>query len=180
MRSGVKAIVVGSLLGLVGCGGGSTEVTERLWITRLPTKQTQELSAFATARAGDHYVGAFFHGSALRGSHDVFEWRDDGKGRAKLKLLQDGKKLELRFRPCEPVTPFDRCLLVERQGAKAEKYYSRKRWVVRRPGKRDLAAGGFFGATLLELAEDDDELAAALDAAGEAALAEGDETDASD
>ena len=176
MRNGVKAIVVGSLLvlGAAGCGGGPTdEITERLWVTSLPTKQTQELSAFVTARSGDHYVGAFFRGSAVRGSHDVFKWNDLGKGRARLELLQDGRKLELRFKTCEPVKPFDRCVLVEGNG-RAERYYSRKRWVVRRPGLRSVATQGFFGATLLELAEDDDELAEALDAAAEAALAEAD------
>ena len=50
-------------------------------------------------------------------------------------------------------------------------YHSRKRWVVRRPGrKRDAATGLVMGA-IFELAEDDPELAAALDSV--AATSEG-------
>jgi hypothetical protein len=175
MRSGMKAMVVGSLLGcfvgvptLAGCGGGPATATERLWVSAMPTKPTETISAFVTMAAGDHYDGAFFHGSLLRGSHDVFQWRDAGKGRAKLKLMQDGKKLELRFETCTPRRGFDYCLAVTDRDRTVQ-YQSRKRWVVRRPGKRDLATAGLFGATLLELAEDDEELAAALDAAVEAA-----------
>lgn len=177
MRNGVKAIVVASLLGLgagaAGCGGGgSNEVTQRLWVSAIPTKHTQPISAFVTARSGGDYYGAFYRGSILRGSHDAFKWRDEGKGRAKLVLLQDGQRLDLWFQPCEAIKPFDRCIEVETDQTGSQKYYSRKRWIVRTPGKRDLATHGLFGATMLELAEDDEELAEALDAAGEAALAE--------
>ena len=40
-----------------------------------------------TARSGDHYLGTFYRGSLLRGSHDVFKWSDKGKGRARLELF---------------------------------------------------------------------------------------------
>lgn len=174
MRDGVNAIVVGSMLGLVaslgvgaaGCGGGgSAEVTERLWVTDLPTSPKEEFSAFLTARSGDDYVGSFYRGSLLRGTHDAFKWRAKGKDRADVVLLQDDKKLELRLKPCEAVKPFDHCIVVESARTGATKYYSRKRWVVRRPGKRKDVGSGLFDATLFELAEDDDELAAVLDAA---------------
>jgi hypothetical protein len=175
MRNGVKAIVVGALLGLLagagGCGGGSSAATERLWVSGVPTNPKDSFSAFLTMRSDDHYLGAFFHGSFLRGSHDVFKWRDTGKGRARIELLQDGRKVELRLEPCKPTTGFDYCLDVFGDPTDAVRYQSRKRWAVRRPGKRDMAASGLFGATLLELAEDDEELAAALDAAAEAAEA---------
>ena len=180
MRNGGKAIVVGALLGLgagvAGCGSsGPAEATERLWISALPTKHTEQFAAFVTARSGDHYLGTFYRGSFLRGSHDAFKWSDRGKGRARVELLQDGKKLDLTFKPCEPIKPFDHCIVVESDRTGPEKYYSRKRWVVRRPGKRDLLGSSLFDAALFELAEDDDELAAALDeaaAAAEAAAAE--------
>jgi hypothetical protein len=172
MRNGVKTIVGGVLLGLlagvVGCGGGgSSEATERLWVSTIPTKHTEPIAAFVTARSGDHYVGTFYRGSLLRGSHDAFKWTDKGKGRARIELLQDGQKLDLTLKPCEPIKPFDQCIVVESDRTGPEKYYSRKRWVVRRPGKRSVVASGLFDATLLELAEDDEELAAALDAADE-------------
>lgn len=177
MRNGVKAIVVGVLVGLgataAGCGsGGPAEVTERLWVSALPTKHTEQFAAFLTARSGNHYVGSFYRGSLLRGSHDVFKWSDKGKGRARVELLQDGKQLDLTLKPCEAVKPFDHCIIVESNRTGPEKYYSRKRWVVRRPGKRELGTSGMFDATLLELADDDDELAAALDEAAAAAEAD--------
>lgn len=183
MRNGVNAIVVSSMLGLVaslgvgaaGCGsGGSAEVTERLWVTDLPTSPKEDFSAFLTARSGDQYVGSFYRGSLLRGSHDAFKWRDAGKGKADVVLLQDDRKLALTLKPCEAVKPFDHCIVVESARTGATKYYSRKRWVVRRPGKRKDVGGGLFDATLFELAEDDDELAAVLDAADE--LSEDDAT----
>ena len=173
MRNGVTAIVVGSLLGLgvgaAGCGGGGpAEVTERLWVTDLPTSPKEDFSAFLTARSGDDYVGSFYRGSLLRGTHDAFKWQDKGKGRADIVLLQDEKKLALTLKPCEAVKPFDHCVVVESARTGATKYYSRKRWVVRRPGKRKDVASGLLDATLVELAEDDEELAAVLDAASAA------------
>lgn len=171
MRNSVKAIVVGSLLGFgaAGCGGGgSAEVTERLWVTDLPTSPKEDFSAFLTARSGDDYVGSFYRGSLLRGTHDAFKWHDKGKGKAEIVLLQDDKRLALTLRPCDAVKPFDHCVVVESARTGATKYYSRKRWVVRRPGKRKDVGSGLFDATLFELAEDDEDLAAALDAASAA------------
>jgi hypothetical protein len=178
MRRGVKAMVMGSLLGgalgvptLAGCGGGTATATERLWVSAMPTDPKEKITAFVTMASGSHYEGAFFQGSLFRGSHDVFRWNDAGKGRAKLQFLQDNKKIELRFETCKPRRGFDHCLAVAGGPGGTVEYQSRKRWVVRRPGKRDVAAAGLFGAALLELAEDDEELAAALDAAAEVAPA---------
>lgn len=173
MRRGVKAIVSGSGLGLclgvgaVGCGGGSAEITERLWVTSVPTSAKEGFSAFLTARSGNELVGAFFRGSFVRGSYDAFKWRDTGKGKAEVVMLQDDRKVELRIRACEPSSVFDHCIIVDSDLTGPVKYQSRKRWVVRRPGRKGLGAGALFEATLLELAEDDEALEAALEAVDE-------------
>lgn len=145
------------------CGGSDVaSPTERLWVSAVPTSTKQELSAFVTTRTGEgKYLGAFFHGSALRGTHDVFEWKDDGKNGAALVFLQDGKKAHIRFETCTPTRGFDHCILVHGDPTGAKKYQSRKRWNVRRPGKKSAAAV-MVPQILAELAEDDDELEAAF------------------
>ncbi len=165
MQRGALAVVVGSLL--AGCsGGGAATVTERLWISGVPTDPKAEISAFATTKTdqADRYVGVFYRGSIMRGTHDVFEWRNVGKDDAELVLLQDNQRVKLHFTPCKPTTGFDHCVEVRQGTAKPERYYSRKRWVVRRPGRKRGAALGLFEQVLLEVAEEDDELAAVLDA----------------
>lgn len=154
------ACVLG-LLVAAGCGGSDAATpTDRLWVSAVPTSAKQELSAFVTTRTSEgKYVGAFFHGSALRGSHDVFEWKDDGKTGAILRFLQDGKQTKLRFETCTPTRGFDHCLIVNGDPTGAKKYQSRKRWNLRR-GKKSAVMS--IPALFEELAEDDEDLAAAL------------------
>jgi hypothetical protein len=149
--------------GMTGCGGGDATPTERLWISAVPTSPKTEITAFATMRAdGDKYLGAFFRGTLLRGRHDVFEWKDTGKGRASLRFLQDNTTASIRVETCKPTTGFDYCLLVHGDPTGAERYQSRKRWVVRRPGGRKNVGGAFVLDALTELSDDDEDLAAAL------------------
>lgn len=157
-----QAAVFVCLLG-AACGGSEpASPTERLWVSAVPTSTKQELSAFVTTRTGDgKYLGAFFHGSALRGSHDVFEWKDEGKSGAALKFLQDGRTAHVRFETCTPSRGFDHCILVHGDPTGANKYQSRKRWNVRRPGKKSIDAV-MIPQVLAELAQDDEELDAAL------------------
>jgi len=147
------------------CGGGSSTITERLWVSGVPTDPKAKISAFATTRSGDDkYIGAFFSGSVLRGGHDVFEWHAEGKDGAKLVFLQDGTTRHLNFETCEPSRGFDHCILVHGDPTGAERYQSRKRWQVKRPGRRSAAT--LVQDVMIELAADDEELAAAL-AAGD-------------
>ena len=160
-------LVLAALTAASGCGGGSSPATptERLWVSGVPTSAKAEISAFVTTRqSGGKFLGAFFHGSALRGHHDVFEWVDDGKDAAKLKFLQDGRQRRVTFETCEPTTGFDYCMLVHGDPTGAKKYQSRKRWVVRRPGKRDVEPTIVLDA-IAELAEDDEDLQAAFSTA---------------
>ncbi|HET6584593.1 MAG TPA: hypothetical protein VFG69_14140 [Nannocystaceae bacterium] len=149
------------------CGGGPSAgaPTERLWVSGVPTSAKAELSAFVTTRQGSgKFLGAFFHGSALRGHHDVFEWVEDGKDAAKLKFLQDGSTRRLRFETCEPTRGFDYCMIVKGDPTGAERYQSRKRWIVRRPGRGKIEPAMVLDA-IAELSEDDEDLAAAFSTA---------------
>lgn len=150
------------LLVAAACGGSDAATpTDRLWVSAVPTSAKQELSAFVTSRTSEgKYVGAFFRGSALRGSHDVFEWKDDGKSGATLRFLQDGKQAKIRFETCTPTRGFDHCLLVHGDPTGAKKYQSRKRWNLRRGKKAAMLS---IPVLFEELAEDDEELAAALE-----------------
>lgn len=146
-----------------GCGGGTATATERLWISGLPSSPKTRITAFATTRTGEgKYLGAFFQGTVLRGGHDVFEWRSEGTDRATLQFLQDGTTAKIRFEPCKPTTGFDHCLLVHGDPTGTKRYQSRKRWVVKRPGKKKDVAGALVLDALETLAADDDELAAFL------------------
>ena len=164
-------LVLAAVTGLSACGSGPSPgtPTERLWVSGVPTSAKAEISAFVTTRQsggqnGGKFLGAFFHGSALRGHHDVFEWVEDGKDAAKLKFLQDGSTRRVRFENCEPTRGFDYCMIVHGDPTGAKKYQSRKRWIVRRPGKREIEPTVVMDV-IAELAEDDEELQAAFSTA---------------
>lgn len=161
--------------GAVGCGGGgAANTTERLWVSGIPTNPKQELTAFLTMRSDeDRYLGAFFQGTLLRGGHDVFRWTPTGDAKAQIELLQDGKIANLSFESCKPTKGFDYCLMVKGDPTGNVKYQSRKRWVVRRPGRKKDAAMGMVTQAMWQLAEDDEDLSAALEAAGAEMLAAG-------
>lgn len=177
MHDGPKMVVMVLALGAaglgLGCGGGEPTVTERLWVSDMPSSPRQHISAFVTMRGDDDgYLGAFFEGTLLRGSHDVFRWTDQGKDRAQVVLLQDKQEIKLRLEACTPSKGFHYCMEVYGDPTGAVRYQSRKRWVVKRPGKR--AAAALVPSVMFELAEDDEALADALEAAVElGAVAEG-------
>jgi hypothetical protein len=151
---------------VAGCGGGKPSTpTERLWVSGVPTNTKATISAFVTTRTSDDkYIGAFFRGSLLRGSHDVFAWTDDGKSEATLEFLQDGTKQRVRFESCEPNRGFDYCVQLSGGSAVAGRYQSRKRWAVRRPGRR-AASPTLVTDAMHELADEDEDLRAAFDEA---------------
>ena len=154
--------VMGVGVAPLGCGGGGeATATERLWVSAVPTRPKQAISAFASTRQGDDkFTGAFFSGTVLRGSHDVFEWRPTGEATAELTFLQDDARINLRLETCTPTTGFDHCLLVRGDPTGAVKYQSRKRWIVKRPGLGKSAA--VVLDAMEALAEDDADLAAWL------------------
>ena len=149
-------------LGLAACGGkGEATATERLWVSTVPTSPKQPVSAFLATKAKDgKYIGAFLNGSLYRGGYDVFTWVPRSGG-ADLTFLQDGTRARLGFETCKPSKGFDHCLLVKGDPTGTGRYQSRKRWTVRR-GKSDLPPSQLVPATLVELADEDEELQALL------------------
>lgn len=165
MRALAPSILVCTVFSLLvsGCGGGTATATERLWISGLPKTPRAPITAFATTRTGDgKYLGAFFQGTALRGGHNVFEWTSQGSDRAELKFLQDDTTAKISWTTCAPTTGFDYCLEMKGDPTGTRRYQSRKRWVVKRPGKRKGASAMVLDA-MVELGEDDEELAALLE-----------------
>lgn len=158
---GLLAVIGLGIVG-TGCGGaGEATATERLWVSAVPTRPKQAISAFATTRQGEgKFLGAFFTGTLLRGAHDVFEWRDTGKARVELKFLQDDSRVSVRLERCTPTTGFDHCLLVHGDPKGAVRYQSRKRWVVKRPGRGKSAT--MVLEAIAALADEDAELSAWL------------------
>ena len=146
---------------VTGCKGGTdATATERLWISGVPTSPKAQLTAFLTTRTADgQYIGAFFRGSLYRGGHDVFQWKSSKKETAKIKFLQDGKEASLRFESCTPTRGFDHCMIMHGDPTGTRKYQSRKRWTTRRKPKAGELPSAFFGQTIADLAEDDEDLA---------------------
>lgn len=148
---------------IAGCRGSAEPTpTERLWVSSLPKNPKSEVTLFASIKASDgKYVGSFFQGSAFRGRHDVFELFPKDDHIAELRFSQDGKTKKLRFEPCEPTRGFDFCLMMHGDPTGTVRYQSRKRWSLKRPGKRGLSGSAW---TALEaLATEDEALAALVD-----------------
>lgn len=164
-----SASVVGVVLLVAGCEGRHTgSPTERLWVSGVPKNPKASISAFVTTRAtGDKYVGAFLVGSLYRGGHDVFEWTYEGDDAAVLTFPQDGKSRRVRFETCDPTTGFDYCIIMRGAPTPDERYQSRKRWTVKRPGGKRDAATISVRDVMFELSEDDPDLQATLRSAAE-------------
>lgn len=124
----------GLLVGLgVGCGGPPPpDVTERLWVSELPTGPRQPISAFVISEVRGRKLGVFLHGSVYRGSHDLFRWSGEDQGTGRLELLQDGAVYEVRTEGCTPDRGFDHCLLLHGDPTGVVRYQSRKRWALRK------------------------------------------------
>lgn len=152
-------------LAAAGCGG-DTEVAvpvhDRLWLTKVPKKLTDEVGAFVIVRASESkQYGFLFKGSMYRGSYDTFHWAPDGEGKAKLRTVQDDKVHNVRLEACEPDPGFQYCVTIHGDPQGVERYQSRKRWGIGRP-KQIKLLGFDLAAALTEVAAEDDELAAAL------------------
>lgn len=168
LKSSPCVAILGVALLAVGCEGGQAgSPTERLWVSGLPSNPKAPITAFATTRtSSDKYIGAFFQGSMLRGGHDVFEWRSEGQDAATLKFLQDGETRRVRFETCKPTRGFDYCIVLHGDPTGTGRYQSRKRWTVRRPGRRRDAGATLVTDVMFELSEDDGQLRVAFEATG--------------
>lgn len=155
-----------------GCGKApSANLTERLWVSDLPTNPKASISMFVISDVKARKLGVFYRGSLYRGAHDLFRWTGDDSGRrGKMQLLQDGAVHKVHTETCEPSRGFDFCVLVHGDPTGVVRYQSRKRWALRNKDVSTLDVTQIFS----ELAEEDEQLRA-LTAAAFAPEAELDE-----
>ncbi|MHC4829724.1 MAG: hypothetical protein ACYTFT_05125 [Planctomycetota bacterium] len=153
---------------LAGCGKPSpAKITERLWVSELPTNPRKTISAFVISDVRARKLGVFYRGSVYRGAHDLFRFTAAKGGKGKMQLLQDGSVHPVRTETCEPSKGFDHCILVHGDPTGVVRYQSRKRWALRKKSAESLN----FGVVLHDLSEED----ADLQALGELGLSESDE-----
>jgi hypothetical protein len=146
-----------------GCGeqAATVPVHDRVWLTAVPRKMTDEVAAFVIVRASESkQYGFLFKGSLLRGSYDTFHWAPDGEDRAKLRTIQDDKVHKIRTESCAADEGFDYCVQIHGDPQGTVRYQSRKRWGLGRPKAKLL--GFDLASELQALAAVDGELAAAL------------------
>jgi hypothetical protein len=148
---------------LAGCGKPpSANLTERLWVSDLPTNPKETISMFVISDVKNRQLGLFYRGSMYRGVHDLFRWNGDAGGhKGKMRLLQDGKVHAIRTETCEPGRGFDFCILVHGDPTGVVRYQSRKRWALRKKGASNLDANEVFRI----VAEEDEDLQALTEAA---------------
>jgi len=154
-------------LAVPGCGGDDGEalgpVHDRLWLTAVPKKLTDEVGAFVVVRASESkQYGFLFKGSMFRGSYDTFHWAPDGEGRARMRTVQDDRVHNIRVEACEPDAGFQYCMLIHGDPQGVERYQSRKRWGLGRPNQLKPGAAFDLAGQLRALADEDAEVAAAL------------------
>jgi hypothetical protein len=117
------------------CGGGApAEVTERLWVSALPTDTREEVDAFVVTDVRGRSLGAFYRGSAYRGRHELFTWKRQGDRKGEIHLLHAQTRHAITLAACEPRRGFDHCIELGGDPTGVERYYSRKRWAVPRRG----------------------------------------------
>lgn len=162
-RSTVPALLALALstFALAGCSKPApSELADRLWISEMPGSPRDSIDAFMLTEIKGHAFGTFYQGSLYRGTHDSFKWSNTGKDRADLELLQDGRIRPIAIRSCKPDEGFDLCVRLEGDPKGVVRYQSKKRWTIPRRKSESLDVG----MAMLELAEDDAQLEALVDA----------------
>lgn len=124
----------------------------------MPSGPRDRIDAFVLTEVGKRSAGSYYHGSLYRGAHDTFLWTTKAKDRGVIRILQDQRDYEVRIESCKPDKGFDQCILLEGDPKQIVRYQSRKRWAIPRRGKSlDVPA------LMAEIAEDDEDLEAALE-----------------
>jgi hypothetical protein len=136
-----------------------SEVADRLWVAEMPSGPRDRVDAFVLTEIGKRSVGSYYHGSLYRGTHDSFMWTTKAKDRGVIRMLQDERDYEVRIETCKPDKGFDQCILLRGDPKQIVRYQSRKRWAIPRRGVESLD----IPALMVEIADDDDELEAALE-----------------
>jgi len=114
--------------GGVACGADdAASITDRLWVSDVPSNPKEEIFAFAIANLRGRKLGAFYQGSIYQGTQRAFRLELEGR-RTVFEMLQDGSRYPVTIRSCKPTTGFHFCVELEGDPLVGRRYQSRKRW----------------------------------------------------
>ena len=146
-----RAAGVFLLGGLVACGADdAASITDRLWVSDVPSNPREEISAFAISNLRGRKLGALYQGSLYQGTQRGFRVELEGR-RAVFEMLQDGSRHPVTVQPCKPTAGFHFCIELDGDPAGGRRYQSRKRWSLGRSKEgRDAATLFPLISSLLE------------------------------
>lgn len=140
---GLAAVLGAAAAGwaMLGDGAESSRIlVGRIWLDRLPSKETDHAEAFVVITAEP--VGLFQRASKWEGGWTMFRHELRGDDRILLMFPQDKSKHEVVYKAWEcKEKSFDYCLELEGAPRGAKKYVSRKEWELEGADAAALAAG---------------------------------------
>ena len=101
----------------------------RIWIDRLPQRDTDHYEAFVAVEESS--VGVFQRASAYEGAFEIFKYEPRGDGKLQLLFPQSKKKYDVKYdaKTCRE-KDFDYCLALVGAPRGVPKYYSKKGWEI--------------------------------------------------
>jgi hypothetical protein len=125
-----SAVVAAAAAGLLGSRpevADSKLLVNRIWIDRLPARDTDHFELLVVVT--EEPVGLFRRASSFEGSYALFRYELRDGGKLQLLFPQDKSKHEAKYdaRACD-VKDFDYCLDLTGAPRGAKKYLSRKEW----------------------------------------------------
>jgi hypothetical protein len=134
---GAAAIGYSALRG--SAGESSKLLTGRLWIDRLPSKETDHYEAFVAIK--EDPLGIFQRASKWEGGWTMFRYEIRGDDKVVLMFPQDKSKHEVRYKAWEcKEKNFDFCLELDGAPRGAKRYVSRKEWEIDATDQESLEA----------------------------------------
>ena len=114
---------------------GQELVYDRLWIDRMPERETDTAQLFAAIT--EQPVGLFQSSSMWKGDWELFRYENQGDGKIVIRYPQSSQSERVSYRAgrCSE-RGFDYCLELVGSSHGARRYYSRKGWEV--GGVKDL------------------------------------------
>lgn len=106
-------------------------LVNRIWVDRLPAKETDKIYVFALIHPEG--LGVFSHASMWEGNFAAFEWKFGGKqDRVQLRFPQDGKTAAMTWeaRRCQE-KGFDYCLTLRGSPRGPNRWYSMRDWEIK-------------------------------------------------
>ncbi len=138
-NSGSKKLWLWLGMGLLGAVGvaalrsespsGSHLLVGRIWVDRLPTKDTEHFEAFLAVE--DPSMGVFQRTSSYEGSFEIFKYEPRGDGKLQMLFPQSKTKVDVKYeaKTCSE-QDFDYCLTMSGAPRGASKYVSKKGWEI--------------------------------------------------